>query len=91
MKYNYKSSFDRSYKKLALADQYAIDDTIENLKIFYSSGVKTKGLGIRRLKWDFWEIRASIRIRVLFIFQQDTISFIVVGNHDEIRKYLKSL
>ena len=91
MEYNFRSSFDHSYKKLSPSEQDAVDRAIDNLKIFFLHEIKKEGLGLKPLKWDFYEIRASKRIRVLFTFQDDTITFVIIGNHDDIRKYLKNL
>lgn len=91
MNYTFKSSFDRCYKKLPPIEQDAVDKAIKDLKKFFSNDVQKEGLGLKRLWWKFWEIRASIKIRLLFLFEGDNISFVIVGNHDDIRKYLESL
>ena len=47
------------------------------------------GLGLKNWHGDYWEIRSSIRDRILFDFT-DRISFLFVGNHDEIKTFMKS-
>lgn len=47
------------------------------------------GLGIRRLRPDTFEFRASRALRGLFLWRQGEIRVEYVGNHDDIRRYLR--
>jgi mRNA-degrading endonuclease RelE of RelBE toxin-antitoxin system len=49
------------------------------------------GLGIRRLQKDYFEFRAGRDTRCIFRLQGGTASMVLVGNHDEVRKFLKNL
>lgn len=91
MKYEYKPSFDRTFKKLSSDKKIKITKAIFSLIDFFETGERAKGLGLKQLRADFWEIRVGINNRVIFLFTQDTVSFLIVGTHDEIRKYLKKM
>ncbi|OGC09569.1 hypothetical protein A3J90_04780 [candidate division WOR-1 bacterium RIFOXYC2_FULL_37_10] len=89
MRYERKRSFDRIFKKLNYGEQVTIVEAIDKLLSFYESGIKSEGLGLKHLKDDLWEIRTSIRNRILFSIYGDLISFLLLGNH-EIKKFLRS-
>jgi mRNA-degrading endonuclease RelE of RelBE toxin-antitoxin system len=91
MQYNFKSSFDRCFNKLSPQKQKLIQEAIEKLKIFYATRQMSDGLGLKNMRKNYWEIRASIRDRILFFVQDDIVSFILVGNHDDMRRYLKKI
>jgi hypothetical protein len=49
------------------------------------------GLGIRRLRGDYFECHADLRLRLVFLGERGVLTFIAAGDHDEIRKLLKGL
>ncbi|MBI5701786.1 hypothetical protein HZC34_08115 [Candidatus Saganbacteria bacterium] len=90
MRYDFKPSFVRCFKKLPPQKQDAASETIEKLKIFYETREIAIGLGLKNLKKDYWEIRASLKDRILFKLIGNAVYFVLVGNHDEIKKFLKN-
>jgi len=91
MKYLFKPSFTRPFKKLERTKQEQVLAAIEALKIVLDAGQKPEGLGLKRLSKNLWEIRSSLKDRILFTFKKDTVTFVLVGSHDDIVKYLKNL
>jgi len=91
MRFNFKTSFYRCFKKLSPFKQKLVLEAIDKLKVFYETRQLSLGLGLKNLRGNYWEIRLSLKDRVLFYLSEGNISFILVGNHDEIRRYLKSL
>jgi len=91
LNFYFKPSFSRLFKKLAHLQQAQVLAAIEALKTVLESNIRIEGLGLKRLGNDFWEIRASLRERILFTFGKETITFVMIGNHDEIRRYLKNI
>jgi len=47
------------------------------------------GVGPKHLDDDYWEIRKGLRYRILFRWRKDSIEFIVAGDHDSIKDFLK--
>ncbi|MBU0573963.1 MAG: hypothetical protein KKH83_05760 [Candidatus Margulisbacteria bacterium] len=90
MKYFVDSQFERLYKKLGFQRQEQIKRAISELLAFFDSGVKTEGLGLKKLRKDYWEIRSTLKERILFSLQDDIVRFILVGDHESIRRFLKS-
>ena len=63
----------------------AIDALIEFIKI----GKKPQGLGLKKVRKDYWEIRLSVKNIIIFEFKDEVINFAFVGNHNEIKNFLK--
>ncbi len=49
------------------------------------------GFGLTKLRTAVWEIRSGLDQRILFWRTKDEICFTFVGNHDEVRRFLKHL
>jgi len=91
MKYEYKPSFDKTFKKMESIRREKASSAVSELIDFFETGKKPKGLGLKHLKDPFWEIRFNIRDRIIFSLEDDTVSFIIAGNHDEIKRFLKRI
>jgi hypothetical protein len=48
------------------------------------------GIGLKHLDEDFWEIRKGLKCRILFRWQKDEVKFILAGDHDSIKDFLKN-
>ena len=91
MRYEYKSSFDKVFKKLDLNRQEEIIDTSSILMDFFENRKKAKSLGLKNLRENYWEIRVNVKDRIIFTLEKDIVAFIIVGDHDEIMKFLRSI
>ena len=89
MIYEYKPSFDRSFTALSVRDQQRANQATKALVDFFATGEKAAGLGLKKLHHPFWEVRAGLAIRVLFALEGDVASFLLVGNHEDVRRFLK--
>jgi mRNA-degrading endonuclease RelE of RelBE toxin-antitoxin system len=91
MKYYSTPSFIRRFKKLDSNRKKIVNDAIRKVLDLYNIGLNPKGLGLKQLRTNLWEIRSSLQERILFSFDNDTIRFTLIGDHDEIRRFLKNL
>ena len=83
-------SFERRYKKLPAFRQEAAREAIFQLiDIVERKTPLRTGLGLKHLKGNLWEIRSTLRDRIVFNFHSDSIELVFVGNHDDIRAFLK--
>jgi mRNA-degrading endonuclease RelE of RelBE toxin-antitoxin system len=89
VQYEFKSSFDRTFKKLSPSHQKKVYQTIDTL-MNYLDGLAPlpPGLGLKNWSADYWEIRSGLKDRILFEFT-DTIVFLFVGSHDDIKNFIK--
>jgi hypothetical protein len=49
----------------------------------------SRGLGLKNVRKNFWEIRKGLKLRILFRWRADHIDFILAGTHDDIKQFLK--
>ena len=53
---------------------------------------KHTGLSLRKLHASgIWEVRAGLKLRLVFALDKEYAVFRRAGNHDEVRRYLRSL
>lgn len=60
------------------------------MKLYEEGGIPT-GFGLTKLRPWLWEIRIGLSDRVLFWRERNNILFDFVGNHEEVRRFLKHL
>ena len=88
----YQKSFDKTFDRLSRADQQKTTDAVNSLLSFFETKERpSKGTGLKKLRKNFWEIRASQQIRILFQIESDILTFIIAGNHDDIRRYIRQV
>jgi hypothetical protein len=91
MRYEFKSCFDRSIKTLSNDEKAEIKGACLAFLDLLDLRVKLPpGIGLKRLDDDYWEIRKGLRFRILFRWRKDSIDFILAGNHDSIKDFLKN-
>ena len=89
MRYEFKASFDRRFKRLSASRQKKVYQTLDALMNYLDGrGPLPPGLGLKNLHADYWEIRAGLKDRILFEFT-DQIVFLFVGSHDDIKNFIK--
>ena len=92
MRFEFKPSFDRSVKAFHGREKEEIKQTaIQAIDILSHDKLIHKGIGLKRLKDDFWEIRKGLKARILFRWQGDLLEFILAGDHNDIKRYLKNI
>jgi mRNA-degrading endonuclease RelE of RelBE toxin-antitoxin system len=89
MNVTFTKSFERTLKKSK--DQEGVKKTIRTLLRALETGIKPKGLGIKKLQGNIWEMRSGLKVRVLFVLLSNEIRLLFVGYHDDIRAYLKDI
>ena len=91
MKYDFKNSFTRSIKSLPDKKKDEIKRLAFEIIDLVATGTKpSKGHGLTRLRKDYWEARATIRERILFKLTSSCIHFILAGNHNDVKKFLRN-
>lgn len=90
MRYFRTQAFLKSFRSLPVDRQGRISDALKKLDLLFLKQEKPVGLGLKQLRHGIWEIRSGLSDRILFRRQSDTIEFLIAGNHDEIRRYLKN-
>lgn len=92
MKFEFKPSFDRSVKSLHGKEKEEVKlVAIQAIDILSQDRVIHKGIGLKRLKGDYWEIRKGLKARILFRWEGNLVEFILAGDHNDIHRYLKNI
>lgn len=91
MKFEFKPSFDRSIKSLHGPEKEEVKDVAARLIDMLSQDQDIhKGIGLKRLRGNFWEVRRGLKVRILFRWEKDLVEFILAGDHDDVRRFLKT-
>jgi mRNA-degrading endonuclease YafQ of YafQ-DinJ toxin-antitoxin module len=92
MRIEFKHSFDRSIKALNSDDKEEIKNiTIGLIDILSMDRPLHEGLGLKRLRGPYWEVRKGLKARILFRWQRDLVEFVLAGDHEDIKRFLKSV
>ena len=92
MRFEFKSSFDKSVKSLHGREKDEVKQAaMQTIGILSQDRIIHKGLGLKRLKGDYWEIRKGLKARILFRWEGDLVEFILAGDHNDIKRYLKNI
>ncbi len=77
-------SYDRSFKGLNKIIQDKTISALDALIDFLKTGQKPKGLGLKKMFKNYWEIRLDIRNRIIFEYYRNTINIAFVGDHNAV-------
>jgi len=92
MRFEFESSFDRSVKAFHGEQKEEIKKiAIQAIDILSQDRLMHKGIGLKRLKGNFWEIRKGLKARILFRWEGDLVEFVIAGDHNDIKRYLKNI
>ena len=91
MRYQGSPRFDRSIRRFDPARRRAVQDVIERLVAAFETGQVPMGLGLKQLRSGLWECRAGLSDRILFYRHRDAVEFLLAGNHEEIKRALRTI
>jgi mRNA-degrading endonuclease RelE of RelBE toxin-antitoxin system len=90
VKYEFKPSFDRSVKSLPVNTKKEIKELCRSLiDVLSGNSALSKGLGLKNLRRNYWEIRKGLKLRIIFRQQDDLVEFLLAGSHDDIKRFQK--
>jgi len=95
MNFRYKKAYLKRFDHFSPSEKDLIIYADTQIRNYYSAQTAPCGLRIKKLyskgKDKIFEARATDKIRILWVESEDLVSFVILGNHDEVRKYIKSL
>lgn len=89
LEFGYARSFARSLKGLHPHEKVAIQRQVDSFMLAMDVRQLPAGFGLTNFGRGLWEFRMDLSIRVLFLWQRDTITFLFVGNHHEVRRFIR--
>ena len=81
----FQRSFDRVPKHLQEKAWYQLETFAEQI----GSPVKPKSLRLKKLPYGNFEISINMDLRILFQLRGDAIVLTLLGDHEDVRRYLK--
>jgi mRNA-degrading endonuclease RelE of RelBE toxin-antitoxin system len=92
MRFELKPSFERSLKVLYPKSREQVKNAcLKTIDILSQDRFIHKGIGLKRLKGDYWEVRHGLKTRLIFRWNKDLVEFVLAGSHDDIKKYLRRI
>lgn len=88
MRYERKPAFDRSIRRLSPDRKERVKSAVRRLVDFFEVRQLPHGLGLKRLRGDYWELRAGLGDRIIFRLTGDVVEFVIVGTRDEMKRFL---
>jgi len=90
--FNFKPSFKKSLNSLPKNDKNAVKESCAQLiEVLGGKSLLRKGLGLKQLRKDWWEIRKGLKQRILFRWKGNEVDFVLAGNHDQIKRFLRRI
>ncbi|OIO35015.1 MAG: hypothetical protein AUJ74_07835 [Candidatus Omnitrophica bacterium CG1_02_44_16] len=83
-------SFERSLRKLALPQRKQVAESLEAFNLFLLSGEFAPGFGFKKINCDKYEFRAGLHLRVIVKREEDVFYLVLVGDHDDVKRYLRT-
>ena len=95
MTFQYKARFTKAFQRLPLHEQTRVGEAVEQVCTFFESRQAPEGLGLKKLfsrerLGAVCEARAGLSLRILFSIQENLVTFLIVGSHDEVRRFIRS-
>ncbi len=84
-----RPSFERAYKKLPAQEQSGVNDALARLEDNFGRPHQHAGICVRSIG-KFFECRAGLRLRILFVARGGDLILVTVGSHDKIRAFVKN-
>ena len=90
----YKKEFLRAFDRHRESDRELIIMADKQIRHYYLKQTAPYGLRIKKLfenkEGKTFEARVTHKIRLLYVESEDIVAFAFLGNHEEVRKYIKS-
>ncbi len=84
--------FLRAWAQAAPEDRISVLRVMLALEAVLREPQAHRGPGLRKLHPSgVWEVRAGLSLRALFLLAEDAATFVFLGSHDEVRRFLRRL
>ncbi len=83
-----RRSYDRAFARLSPQHQQRVDSALARLERAFGRPHLHAGIGLRSIG-GFFECRAGLGLRVLFVASGGDLILVTVGNHDQIARFLR--
>jgi hypothetical protein len=84
-----KARFLRAYHRLSEADQGLVDSALKHFQHYLQTGQAPVGLGIKHVGARTYELRVNLALRIVYVIEGNSAALYLLGNHDEVRRFLR--
>ena len=95
MRFLYKARYLKRFDRFSKHEQTLIIETDHQIQAYYTTRQAPFGLRMKCLHATgtdkIFEARVSQAIRIIWVQRNEEVSFLLVGLHDEVKRYLRSL
>ena len=95
MQFIYKARYLKQFDRFSRQEQVLIHETDRHIRAYYATRQAPFGLRMKHLyakgPLKIFEARVTQATRIVWVEQDDAIYFGLVGSHDEVKRYLRSL
>ena len=81
--------FQKQLNKLSALERTKITDTLKTFLEALKKGPIPMGFGFKKINGDKYELRVNLRLRIAMKADSGVLVCHLIGNHEEIRKYLR--
>jgi hypothetical protein len=89
LQFAFARSFQNSLKGLHPQEKVAIQRQLDSFMMAVDVRQIPAGYGLKKLGDQLWEFRTDLSLRILFHWEKDAITFLFVGNHNEVHRFCK--
>lgn len=91
MRFHYKKEFIKQFDAYSRQAQELILESDRQIKGYIRGQNAPYGLRIKNIGKNVFEARVNKQIRIVWVKQEDMITFAIIGSHDEVRRFIKRL
>lgn len=91
MQFIYKKEFLKAFDSYPSSMQELILHADQQIKEYFESQTASYGLRIKKIGPNTFEARVTDKIRIVWVRKEDIISFALLGDHEDVRKFIKLL
>ena len=89
LRFAFAASFSKSLKGLHPGEKVAIQRQVDSFMLAMDVRQIPSGFGLKKFGGDLWEFRTDLPMRVLFQWDKGAVTFLFVGNHNEVQRFLR--
>ena len=88
---DFTSRFISQARALSCEQRSELDLVLQRLTVAFGQPRTHSGLGVRRLRDDYFECRLGRDLRAVFKLDGSTLTMVMLGNHDDVRRFIKQV
>ncbi|MBM3883274.1 MAG: hypothetical protein FJ387_26775 [Verrucomicrobia bacterium] len=79
----------KAIRAMSASERRAVGERIAQAQRHLGQPHLHRGIGLRKLRDDWYEIRLGLKLRLVFENTPDALVFEFLGDHDDVKRFLK--